>query len=107
MYTYTYIYIYIICVCVYVAGRHIITVQLTNDKYLKHLYTTIRDKHKHHKETPNIETPSSSQGYLGGNRVIQGFPGYGFSILRIRYLVPRMFAVLLVVWRFFESREDV
>ena len=36
----------------------------------------------------------------------QGFQGYGLSILRIGYLVPRMIVVLLlVVERFFESRD--
>ena len=36
----------------------------------------------------------------------QGFPGFGLSIVRIRYLVSQMlFVLLLVVWRLCESRD--
>ena len=37
----------------------------------------------------------------------QGLQGYGLSILRIGYLVPRMLLCVfcLLAWRFFESRD--
>ena len=54
-----------------------------------------------------MQKPFSYSGCLFVMRYIKGLQGYGLSILRISYLVPRMcvFVLCLAVQQFFESRD--
>ena len=89
IYTYTYTYIHIkqyINISLYLSLSLYIYIYIQTAKVLSAL----------------VPSTTASADMLNN----QGFQGYGVSIIRIRYLVPRMLFVLcLVVQRFFESRD--